>query len=125
MRFLVDANVVIRLATLLRRATMTRLEDPVNQVLASVVRCWEGAIKHRAGKLALDVADAREAMAASHAAALGTEERHPLRLGRPPMRAEHRDPFDHLLVAQALAEGRTLVTSDGALSRYGADVLLG
>ncbi len=36
----------------------------------------------------------------------------------------HRDPFDHLLLAQAKVEGLTLVTHDGTLARYGVPVLL-
>jgi PIN domain nuclease of toxin-antitoxin system len=35
----------------------------------------------------------------------------------------HRDPFDRMLVAQALAEGLTLVTKDALLARYGAPVI--
>lgn len=35
----------------------------------------------------------------------------------------HKDPFDRILVAQALAEGLTLATKDAALSRYGAPVI--
>jgi len=40
--------------------------------------------------------------------------------GLPPL---HRDPFDRLLVAQALAEDRVLVTGDGHLAAYGVSVL--
>jgi len=36
----------------------------------------------------------------------------------------HRDPFDRLLVAQALVEGLILVTSDKKLTQYGVPVLL-
>jgi PIN domain nuclease of toxin-antitoxin system len=35
----------------------------------------------------------------------------------------HKDPFDRILVAQALAEGLTLATKDAALSRYGAQIV--
>lgn len=37
----------------------------------------------------------------------------------------HRDPFDRMLVAQALAEGCTLISRDGALARYGLPVVWG
>ena len=40
--------------------------------------------------------------------------------GLPPF---HNDPFDRILVAQALAEGLTLATNDSALSRYGAPII--
>ena len=35
----------------------------------------------------------------------------------------HRDPFDRMLVAQALAEGLTLASKDGLLARYGVPVI--
>jgi PIN domain nuclease of toxin-antitoxin system len=35
----------------------------------------------------------------------------------------HRDPFDRILVAQALAEGLTLITKDGLLAQYGVPVV--
>ena len=35
----------------------------------------------------------------------------------------HRDPFDRMLLAQALAEGLTLASKDGSLARYGAPVV--
>ena len=35
----------------------------------------------------------------------------------------HKDPFDRILLAQALAEGRTLATKDAALARYGVPVV--
>jgi PIN domain nuclease of toxin-antitoxin system len=52
---------------------------------------------------------------------LGVTWEHALRVGRLP--AVHRDPFDRLLVAQALHESLVLVTRDARLARYGAAVL--
>ena len=40
-----------------------------------------------------------------------------------PPPALHRDPFDRILIAQALAEGLTLATKDAMLSRYGVPVV--
>lgn len=47
---------------------------------------------------------------------------HILRVGT--LEVRHKDPFDRLLIAQALAEGITLLTADRSLARYGAPVLL-
>ena len=40
-----------------------------------------------------------------------------------PISLHHKDPFDRMLVAQAMAEGMTLVTADGKLAQYGVAVL--
>lgn len=88
------------------------------EVRFSAVSAWEVAIKSAIGKLVLpsgaDVAAELErdgfqtlAVELAHAEALR---------GLPPL---HRDPFDRMLVAQALVEGLTLVTADPALARYG------
>jgi PIN domain nuclease of toxin-antitoxin system len=42
---------------------------------------------------------------------------------RLPVRSEHRDPFDQLLLAQAAAEDATFVTDDGHAKRYGVPIL--
>lgn len=94
----------------------TRIEDGNNEVIVSHVSLWEIAIKIGIGKLRLDIGDAIVAirdrgigelsLAASHLITLAVLERH------------HRDPFDHMLIAQAIAEGATLMTEDGRMEDY-------
>ena len=86
----------------------------------SAVSVWELSMKMHAGKLpARDVEAIAEKlgctllpMTASHATGV-------LKLPR-----IHRDPFDHMLLAQAKAEGLTLMTHDEILARYGVAVIL-
>ena len=86
----------------------------------SILAYWEVIIKSMNGKL--DVGDPRmwwtDALEQLSAVVL------PIRLGHiagvyalPPL---HKDPFDRLLIAQALAEGLALVTSDREIARYEA-----
>jgi len=96
------------------------LEDGRNELALSAASVWEIAIKRSLGKLRIED---------GWAAALR-------RLGFDPMpvtaeHAEaverlpwhHRDPFDRLLVAQALVEGCSLVTADPRLEGYGVDIV--
>ena len=97
------------------------LRDPENDIFVSPVGTWEVAIKSALGKIDADVtAVARGAREA------GFEElpitiAHTLRVSTLP--AHHRDPFDRLLVAQAVEEHLTIVTHDPLLGGYPAPIL--
>ena len=95
------------------------IADPDNLVYVSVASIWEISIKQAIGKLTImdefytvvyedfeplyiTISDARTA---------GSLPRH------------HRDPFDRMLVAQALARDLTLVSRDRALSQYGVKLM--
>jgi PIN domain nuclease of toxin-antitoxin system len=100
------------------------LEDGANDVHVSVVVAWEIAIKQSLGKLDLPQPAERwlpEALRRTgfEVAELGLAAA--LRVRALPW--HHRDPFDRLLVAQALEDGYTLVTRDAALGAYGVAVL--
>lgn len=99
------------------------LADPDNTVFASVVSFWEIAMKVRIGKLDLKVPAVMSAALASGFTVLGLDPPHLVRLMDMPFDPEHRDPFDHLLAAQALAEALTFVSQDSYARRYGAAVL--
>lgn len=95
-----------------------------NEVLVSVASAWEMAIKQRAGKLAgapTDEADFAAQLSLNDFQTLPITLRHVLRAGSHP--AEHRDPFDRLLAAQAEIEGAVLVTRDAAMAGFGVRVL--
>ncbi len=92
------------------------------EVRLSAASAWEIAMKRAIGKLTLPRnADVQTELDRDGFVALPVEIAHTEVLRDLP--ALHRDPFDRLLVAQALAEGRTLVTGDPALERYGAMVM--
>ncbi len=97
------------------------LEDGGTEVFVSAASTWEIAIKKQLGKL--DV-EARALLAELHALGFGELRisfEHTLRAGALPPR--HRDPFDRVLVAQALEEGLTLVTRDPAFRLYAVPTL--
>lgn len=99
------------------------IRDPGNSVHLSAASTWEIAIKAAIGKITADVAAiAREARAAGFDE-LPISIAHTMRVRGLP--SHHRDPFDRLLVAQALEEGLTIVTHDPAFGAYPVPTLWG
>lgn len=94
--------------------------DP--DVFLSPVTIWEITIKQTAGKLG-GPADLAERVRDMGFRELPVTHAHAMIAGRLP--PHHRDPFDRMLIAQAMAEGMTLVTRDPAIQRYGVDTLAG
>ncbi len=86
----------------------------------SPVTVWEVGIKQAKGALA-GPKDLQEKIQAAGFREVPVLSRHALRATRlPPV---HRDPFDRMLVAQALCEGLTLVSADATVARYPVAVL--
>lgn len=97
------------------------VQDPDNEVFLSAASAWEIAIKYAAGKLRLPEDPARfvPAMRAERGfTALAVDEEAALHLAKLPLL--HRDPFDRLLVAQAIVHGMTILTPDPIIARYPA-----
>lgn len=92
-------------------------------MLLSLVSLWEIAIKIRAGKLAGSLPLLMEEADAVGFQRLAVEPSHRRRLMSLPVKTRHRDPFDHLLLAQAAAESVPLMTSDRRLAGYGVDLV--
>ena len=95
-----------------------------NEVLLSTVSSWEMAIKIAAGKLQLPrplEEMVPESLLQDGFANLPIQPAHCFRLKELPM--HHRDPFDRMLVAQALTEACTLVSADPQLRPYPAPLL--
>ena len=125
MRILCDTQIILWLMlgdARLRSATEAILADRDNEILFSSVSLFEIALKIRIGKFAasverVDVNCRRAGMtllpiALTHVAALS-------RLTD----VLHEDPFDHLLIAQAGAEGVPLLTADRVVQRYPIDII--
>jgi len=96
--------------------------DPANEPLLSVASAWEIAIKNSVGKLDLPSAAARwirEQLAVNRIGLQPIELEHATRVAELPF--HHRDPFDRLLVAQALCENLAVVTGDDAFEQYGVE----
>jgi len=122
LRLLLDTHVVLwwqtddrRLGREARKAIAT-----ADLVWVSAVSGWEASIKAALGRLRLDE-KFRILVAADDFTELAVSLAHTERLlDLPP---HHGDPFDRLLVAQAMVEKATLVTHDRALEPYGASVI--
>jgi PIN domain nuclease of toxin-antitoxin system len=124
-RLLVDTHILLWAAVddpRLRGEARAVFADPDNTVVLSAVSIWEVGIKYSLGKLPLPVTPAdffaREiAMRGYEVLPMGRA--HAERASILPYPAGgHRDPFDRMLVAQALAEGIALVSGDGRLANY-------
>lgn len=121
-RYLLDSHVFLWLddPAQLTAKVQAALADPATVLHLSVASIWELTLKRTAGKLHFT---------GSFAAAAEN-----YRIVLVPIRAEHvakteglprihKDPFDHLLVAQALVEDLVLVTRDEVLARYPVPVM--
>lgn len=92
------------------------IADPAHDILVSVVSLWEIAIKIRIGKLDADINEITNAIPAEGFTLLQIAPEHLKVLMGLPM--HHRDPFDHLLMAQALSEQASFMSSDSQMDHY-------
>jgi len=122
LRLLLDTCTFLWIATdsnKLSRQAGAAFSDPANEVYLSAVSAWEVATKHALGKLALPQPPIRylPAIRARHGiSTLELNEDAVLHLSKlPPL---HRDPFDRMLVCQAIAHGLDIVTPDAAIAQY-------
>ena len=92
------------------------LADQFNEVLVSVVSLWEIVVKQRVGKLDVDIGEVVDAKQTGGLNRLDINADHLFALAKLPI--HHRDPFDHLLIAQALSEDATFVSADGHAKLY-------
>lgn len=107
---------------LLGHGARTVIEERDNECVVSLASCWEIAIKISLGKLRVDAdldSFLPEQLAANGFRLLLIELRHAARVSRLPF--HHRDPFDRLLVAQALEERLALVSGDEIFESYGVE----
>ncbi len=89
------------------------LEDPGNAVFVSIVSLWEVALKCGMGKLDVDTGLVVAQLArASKIGWLELSPNHVATLHGLPVHQQHRDPFDPLLIAQAITEDMTFVTAN-------------
>ena len=102
-------------------AAAAALRDPGNDVFVSAASTWEIAIKSALGKLDGDVGTIAAAGHDLGFVDLAVTIPHTIRVRT--LRPHHRDPFDRILVAQALEEGLTIVTHDPAFAAYAAPTL--
>jgi PIN domain nuclease of toxin-antitoxin system len=128
MRVLLDTHVLIwlvegdkNLSTVARSA----IEDEDNSLYLSIASLWEITIKLSLGKLDLQLSVdemVESFLIPGGIEILQVETRHLSILRDLPL--HHRDPFDRLIIAQAQAEGMTLVSADGIFGMYEVELLV-
>jgi PIN domain nuclease of toxin-antitoxin system len=126
MRLLLDTNVFIwttETPDKLSRRAAKAISDPENERWVSLASVWEIAIKLTLKKLKIRGSfNKLPGILAIHAMNfIPLEFKHLARLNELPL--HHRDPFDRLLIAQALEEQLTVVSPDPEFKRYGAPCL--
>jgi len=103
----------------LRAKARTLIEDASNQPFLSVASLWEMAIKISLGKLSLGQPFETlipQQLGLNGIALLGITINHAAEVARLPF--HHRDPFDRLLIAQAIVEQMPIVSGDTAFDAY-------
>ena len=95
------------------------IADPSTEPCVSIASLWEIAIKCSTGKLTAED-DLPAILAEEGFAWLPVSTAHVWEVRALPL--HHRDPFDRLLVAQALTERLPVVTADQHFAAYGVDV---
>jgi PIN domain nuclease of toxin-antitoxin system len=127
MRLLLDTHLLLWAMAdpdRLDSVTRTALEDPENEVLFSAASVWEIAIKSRLGRTDFAFRPQQILQAAQEAGFVEL----PVRARAATLVADlplhHRDPFDRLLIAQAISEPVRLYTADPLLPPYSELVTL-
>jgi len=99
-----------------------QLNNRKNELIFSAASFWEISIKKSLGRddFRVEPRVLRRALLDNGYVELPVTSEHAVNVyGLPPL---HKDPFDRLLIAQALVEGITLLTADAQLARYGGPV---
>jgi PIN domain nuclease of toxin-antitoxin system len=127
LRLLLDTHVLIWAAEApekLPAGARALLVDPANAPVFSVVSIWEVAIKRSLNRddFNLEPAGLRHDLLEQGWEEIAVSGEHAVAVRDLP--AVHRDPFDRLLVAQAAAEGLTLLTADRRLTAYPGSIRL-
>ncbi len=124
MTLLLDTHFLLWIANGDQRLTpkAKKIISAADAVYMSTASLWEISIKVSAGKLAVDVNALTESLRSAGLMELPVTIEHAKALkALPPV---HRDPFDRMLVAQAMTEPMHLLTADTALASYGPSVKL-
>ena len=121
MKLLLDTQVLLWAAGQPERlspAARRLLNSTSNELVFSAASLWEVAIKHALGRpdFRVEPRVLRRALLDNGYTELPVTGEHAVSVEQLP--AVHRDPFDRMLLAQALCEGVTLVTADAQLARY-------
>lgn len=127
MRILLDTHIFLWFIsgdTQLSKDVRDAIRDPGNEVYLSAISVWEAIVKYQLGKLSLPehpetyLPKQRDL---HQIASLAVDESSVVQLSKLPLL--HRDPFDRMLICQALQNGLTIATVDTAVRAYSVSVI--
>lgn len=127
MNYLIDTHVFIWMNDDLSNLTSTvqnLVSDEANTLILSVVSVWEIQIKLKVGKFTFKRSISEMltlVQKQNQVEILPVSLPHVLRIADLPL--HHKDPFDRLLIAQAIVEGYTLISKDDIFEQYPVSVL--
>jgi PIN domain nuclease of toxin-antitoxin system len=122
MRLILDTHILIWLLegnSQLSSQARLLIEDETNELLVSIASLWEIAIKCNLGRLNIGMpfeAFLQQKVDPEEFQILPIQPEHLVEVARLPL--HHRDPFDRLLIAQAIAENLSIVSADGMFDAY-------
>lgn len=127
MRYILDTNVwlwSVSTSELIGEAGLAIIDDGRQEIYLSVASTWEVMIKAGLGKLDLPepaprYVESRLARQGIHP--LQITQTHAFKVYNLPL--HHRDPFDRLLIAQAIIEDMTILTADRAFTKYPVEIV--
>lgn len=122
MRLLLDTHVAVWLSSqpsLVPAGVKKLISDPANEIFVSSISIFEIAVKRKTGRSdapPMSAAEASQNFAASGYQFLHVKPEHAAAVET--LKVHHKDPFDHLLIAQAIAEPMYLVSDDAKIALY-------
>lgn len=123
MKVLIDTNVIIRWLEdpkLIAKVPRSIIENIANEVFYSVACLWEIGIKKKTGKLSIE--DNYEFLIEEQSFQhLDINKNHVRRVSE--LELHHRDPFDRIIIAQAISENLSIVTSDTTFEKYPVNII--
>ena len=125
MRFLLDTHILLwwidddkRLSGQARQI----IKDQCNEIYVSDISFWEIQIKVMNGKLNVDLETVIQQLPVNNFLPLNLNSRHIMALAKIP--DHHQDPFDRMLIAQAITEPLHLITHDAIVAKYSENIIL-
>jgi PIN domain nuclease of toxin-antitoxin system len=127
MRLLLDTHIFVWYDSgdlALKASFRAAIDDPANEIYLSIASIWEIVAKHRLGQFKLPGSPAEHLIKVRNQFGfvnLVVDDGSIIELAKLPL--IHRDPFDRIIVAQAIQHGITLVTDDPQIRQYPVNLL--
>jgi len=118
MRILLDTHIIIWILEDSKKLSKKarKIIDDAHEVYISHISAWEMMIKMQLGKLEIELEDIQKIFKQTNFIELNLKFEHVLALNHLP--DHHKDPFDRMLIAQALSEPLKFITSDSIVKKY-------